>query len=177
MVPKPIFLETRAVFSTQNAEPEFRAPETLTQIDPAGSHAIEAAGGPVLSAGRRNAGTRRWVALAAAYLVVLQAIFAGLASGANAANFSLDRSLAMTLCAGGDMPASQGEGAAAHELISCCMLGCAFSGTGSPAAPIDFLPVVHRTVDLVAFQRRLDLPSGFVAGRSPANPRAPPASL
>lgn len=120
---------------------------------------------------------KRSVALAAAYLVVLQAIFAGLASGANAANFSLDRSLVMTLCAGGDMPASQGDGAAAHELMSCCMLGCAFTGAGAPAAPTNFLPIVHRTVDLVAFQRRLDLPAGFVAGRSPANPRAPPASV
>jgi len=130
-----------------------------------------------LSAGHRKAGMRRWVALAAAYLVVLQAIFAGLASGANAASVSLDRSLAMTLCAGGDQPMSQSDGAAAHELMSCCMLGCAFTGAGAPAAPADFLPVVHRAVDLVAFQRRLDLPSGFVAGRSPANPRAPPASL
>lgn len=130
-----------------------------------------------MSAGHRKAGMRRWVALAAAYLVVLQAIFAGLASGANAASFSLDRSLAMTLCAGGDQPMSQSEGAAAHELMSCCMLGCAFTGAGAPAAPTDFLPVVHRAVDLVAFQRRLDLPSGFVARRTPANPRAPPAGL
>jgi hypothetical protein len=120
---------------------------------------------------------RRWVALAAAYLVVLQAIFAGLASGANAASFSLDRSLAMTLCAGGDQPMSQNNGAATHELMSCCMLGCAFTGAGAPAAPAAFLPVVHRPTDLVAFQLRLDQPSGFVAGRSPANPRAPPASL
>ena len=130
-----------------------------------------------MSAWRHRAGTRRWVALAAAYLIVLQAIFAGLASGANAASFSLDRSLAMTLCAGGDQPMNQGDGAAAHELMSCCMLGCAFTGAGAPAAPSDSLPVVHRAVDLVAFQRRLDLPSGFVAGRSPANPRAPPAGL
>lgn len=131
-----------------------------------------------MSAGRRKAGTRRWVALAAAYLVVLQAIFAGLASGANAASFSLDRSLAMTLCAGGDQPMSQSDGAAAtHELMTCCMLGCAFSGAGAPAAPASFLPVVHRPADLVAFQQRLDLPSGFVAGRSPANPRAPPTDL
>ncbi|HEV2507922.1 hypothetical protein [Bosea sp. (in: a-proteobacteria)] len=120
---------------------------------------------------------RRWAALAAAYLVVLQAIFSGLASGANAASFSLDRSLAMTLCAGGDQPMSQSDGAAAHELMSCCILGCAFTGAGVPAAPADFLPIMHRAVDLVAFQRRLDLPSGFIAGRSPANPRAPPAGL
>lgn len=130
-----------------------------------------------MSAGRHRVGLRRWVALAAAYLVVLQAIFAGLSSGANAASFSLDRSLAMTLCAGGDAPASQSDAAAAHELMSCCMLGCAFTGAGAPAAPTNSLPVIHRAVDLVAFQRRLDLPSGFVAGRSPANPRAPPASL
>lgn len=121
---------------------------------------------------------RRWGALAAAYLVVLQAIFTGLTSGANAASFSLDRSPAMTLCAGGDMPIGQSDGtAAAHELMSCCMLGCAFSSAGAPAAPASFLPVVHRAVDLVAFQQRLDLPSGFIAGRSPANPRAPPTSL
>ena len=119
---------------------------------------------------------RRWVALAAAYLVVLQAIFAGLSSGANAASFSLDRSLAMSLCAGGEAPVSSGNGAAAHEPMSCCMLGCAFSGTGAPAAPADFLPVVHRAADLVAFQRRFDLPRGFAAGHSPANPRAPPVS-
>lgn len=127
-----------------------------------------------MSALRRRTGMRRWVALAAAYLLVLQAIFTGLASGANAAGFSLDRSLAMTLCAGGDVPMDQGGGAA-HQLATCCTLGCAFSGAGAPAAPADFLPVAHRSVDLGAFQRRLDLPAGFVAGRSPANPRAPPA--
>ncbi|MBR3191246.1 hypothetical protein [Bosea sp. (in: a-proteobacteria)] len=121
---------------------------------------------------------RRWVALAAAYLVVLQAIFAGLTSGANAASFSLDRSLAITLCAPGETAGPTGHGeAAAHELMSCCMLGCAFSGTGAPAAPSAFLPIVHRAVDLVAFQRRLDLPHGFVAARFPANPRAPPTAI
>lgn len=131
-----------------------------------------------MSAGRRKAGMRRWVALAAAYLVVLQAIFAGLSSGANAASFSLDRSLAMTLCAPGETAGQTGHGeAAAHELMSCCMLGCAFSGAGAPAAPTAFLPVVHRPTDLVAFQRRLDLPHGFIASRSPANPRAPPVSF
>lgn len=131
-----------------------------------------------LSARRRISGSRRLVALAAAYLLVLQALFAGLASGANAASFGLDRSLAMTLCSGGEMPTAHGNGAAAaHDQASCCLLGCALSGGGAPAAPADFLPVTHRPADLVAFQRRLDLPHGFAAGRSPANPRAPPAAL
>lgn len=130
-----------------------------------------------LSARRRISGSRRLVALAAAYLLVLQALFAGLASGANAANLGLDRALAMTLCSGGEMPMSQNGTTAAHDQASCCLLGCALSGGGAPAAPADFLPVTHRPADLVAFQRRLDLPHGFAAGRSPANPRAPPAAL
>lgn len=151
--------------------------ETLTQIDPAGSHAIEVAGGLVLSAGHRKAGMRRWVALAAAYLVVLQAIVAGLASGAYAASFSLDRSLAITLCAGGAAPANSDSGTAGHEQPLCCTIGCSLSAGGAPAGPADFLPIVHRTGDLVAFQHRPGLPAGFAAGRSPANPRAPPVSL
>lgn len=130
-----------------------------------------------MSARRRRAGWKSWVALAAAYLVVLQAVFAGLASGANAASLSLDRTLALTLCASGAAPMGQGDGAAPHDPSGCCLLGCALSGGGAPAVPADFLPVSHRPVDLIAFQRRLDLPHGFAAGRSPANPRAPPAAI
>lgn len=131
-----------------------------------------------MPARRCMSGSRRLVALAAAYLLVLQALFAGLASGANAANLSLDRALALTLCATGETPMAHGDGAtAAHDQASCCLLGCALSGGGAPAAPADFLPVVHCPADLVAFQRRLDLPHGFAAGRFPANPRAPPAAL
>ncbi|WP_332683369.1 DUF2946 family protein [Bosea sp. (in: a-proteobacteria)] len=115
-------------------------------------------------------------AIAAAYLLVLQAVFAGLASGANAAGASLDRSLGMTLCAPGQMPPAD-DSAAAHQMPSCCTLGCSLSGGGTPAVPASFVPVVHRPVDLIAFQHRLDLPHGFAAGRSPANPRAPPAAI
>ena len=44
---------------------------------------------------RQRTGSSRWVAIAAAYLLVLQAVFVGLASGAHAAGMSLDRSLAI----------------------------------------------------------------------------------
>jgi len=115
-------------------------------------------------------------AIAAAYLLVLQAVFGGLASGAHAAGMSLDRSLGMTLCAPGEMPPADG-GAAPHEMPSCCMLGCFLSGSGAPAATAGFTPVIHRPADLIAFQLRRDLPHGFAAGRSPANPRAPPAAI
>lgn len=131
-----------------------------------------------MSAWRRSRASNRWVAIAAAYLLVLQAVFAGLASGAHAAGMTLDRSLAMTLCAPGDMPAgsSSDNGAAGHDQMTCCVPGCASSGSGVPPAAAGFLPVVHRAIDLIAFARHLDAPHGYVAGRSPANPRAPPSA-
>lgn len=120
--------------------------------------------------------SRRWVAIAAAYLLVLQAIFAGLASGAKAANISLDREFALTLCAPGNTaPASADHAGTAtpHADQSCCTPGCAMSAAGQPPEA-SFEPVVHRAADQVAFSKRLDRPLGFLAGRSPANPRAPP---
>ncbi|KPF71700.1 hypothetical protein IP69_06035 [Bosea sp. AAP35] len=130
-----------------------------------------------MSAFRHSAGSSRWVALVAAYLLVLQAVFAGLASGSQAGTMTLDRTLAMTLCAPGEMPLGGGSdhGTVQHDQMSCCMPGCGFPHGGALAPLVGFLPVIHRSVDLVAFARRLDAPQGYVAGRSPANPRAPPA--
>ncbi len=126
---------------------------------------------------RRSTCSSRWVAIAAAYLLVLQAVFTGMASGAHAAGMTLDRTLAMTLCAPGEMPggAASDTGAVQHDQMTCCILGCALSGGGEPAAASGYLPVIHRAIDLIAFARRLDAPHGYVAGRSPANPRAPPS--
>lgn len=129
-----------------------------------------------MSAFRHSAGSSRWVALVAAYLLVLQAVFTGLAAGSHAGAMNLDRTLAMTLCAPGEMPPSGGaDQGPAHDQLSCCILGCTGSGGGAPAPMAGYQPVVHRAVDLVSFARRLDAPQGYVAGRSPANPRAPPA--
>jgi hypothetical protein len=155
-----------------------RAPPATFPLDPAAIGAIEALGGRALLGWRRRTRSSRWVAVAAAYLLVLQAVVAGLASGAHAAGSSVDRSLAMTLCAPGGMPIGAGadKGAAQHDQMTCCVPGCAFPGGGEPAATGAYLPVVHRALDLIAFARRLDAPPGFVAGRSPANPRAPPSA-
>jgi hypothetical protein len=120
--------------------------------------------------------SRRWVAVAAVYLLVLQAIFAGMASGARAASISLDHELAFMLCAPGSMApadAEHGGKTAPHADMSCCTLGCPMSAGGLPAVA-GFAPVVHRAADQVAFSRRLDRPLGFLSGRTPANPRAPP---
>jgi len=128
---------------------------------------------------RRKALSRRWVAVAAAYLLVLQAIFGGMASGARAASISLDHELAFMLCAPGSMApadAEQGGTTAPHADMSCCTLGCPMAAGGLPAVA-GFVPVVHRAADQVAFSRRLDRPLGFLSGRTPANPRAPPFAV
>jgi hypothetical protein len=126
-----------------------------------------------------NARSSRWVAIAAAYLLVLQAVFAGMASGAHASGMSLDRTLAMTLCATGDMlPGDHSDQASTqHDLMSCCVPGSACPGGDGAPANDAYLPVVHRAIDLIAFARHLDAPHGYVAGRSPANPRAPPSQV
>lgn len=126
---------------------------------------------------RHRACSSRWVAITAAYLLVLQALFAGMASGAHASGMSLDRALAMTLCASGEalLGTHSDQASTPHDLMSCCTLGSAFPGSDGVPATVAYLPVIHRAIDLIAFARRLDAPHGYVAGRSPANPRAPPS--
>ena len=120
--------------------------------------------------------SRKWVALVAAYVLVLQAFFVGLAGIASASSSDFDHLLAASLCApgeGGPGAADSDRSAAAHADQSCCTAGCPMLSGGEPARA-GYERVAHRPADLIAFVRRLDTPVGFVAGRSPANPRAPP---
>ena len=124
---------------------------------------------------RHRAGGRRWVAILAAYLLVLQAVVTGLASGAYAADNAMARSIGMTLCAplGQDQP-DAGSDAAHSKGMERCLMACALASGFAGAPPAGHEPVIYRAVDQVAFARQLDTPQGYVAGRSPANPRAPP---
>jgi hypothetical protein len=120
--------------------------------------------------------SRSRVAIAAAYLLVLQATFAGLASGSQAASISLDHELTLSLCARGNTtPADtdHSKPAVPHADLSCCNVGCSISASGLPEE-VSFEPVVHYTIDEVTFPRHLDRLEVFPAGRSSANPRAPP---
>ena len=111
-----------------------------------------------MSAWRQRAESSRWVAVAVAYLLVLQVVLTGLASGANAASIALDRTLAITLCSPGD--SSPGDttdrGTAQHDLMSGCALGCSHPAHANVPSAIGFLPVVYRIVDLTALIRHLD---------------------
>lgn len=128
---------------------------------------------------RRKAMSRVWVAIAAAYLLVLQATFAGLASGAKAASIGLGHEFTLSLCARGNTTAADTDHsgpAVPHADLSCCNVGCSNSASGLPAEA-SFEPVVHDTIDEVTLYRRPDRLHVFLAVRSPANPRAPPYSI
>lgn len=122
--------------------------------------------------------SRRWVAIFAAYLLVLQAIFAGFAAGAYAKTLAFDRTLALTHCApsGDAAPGGDHGKTQSHAGMSCCTAGCQVLASDDPAEP-GFELLTHRPSDRVAFVRRLDRPVGFLSGHSPGNPRAPPASV
>ncbi|KRE17985.1 hypothetical protein ASE63_01995 [Bosea sp. Root381] len=124
---------------------------------------------------------RGWVAIAAAYLLVLQAVVAGLASGAHAADRVLAQSLGMTLCSplGSHDPGAQGgasgQEAGQPDMMEHCRTACALASNVLVPTSDTHVAVVYRDVDRVAFARQLDTPQGYVGGRSPANPRAPPS--
>lgn len=125
---------------------------------------------------RASSRGRSWVAILAAYLLVVQALFAGFAAGSYANALSLDRTLALTHCApsgdssaGGDHDKAQN-----HAGMSCCTAGCPML-VGADPIQSDFQILSQRPADVVAFARRLDRPVGFLSDHSPGNPRAPPA--
>ena len=125
---------------------------------------------------RASSRGRSWVAILAAYLLVVQALFAGFAAGAYANALSLDRTLALTHCApsGDASPGGEHDKAQNHAGMSCCTAGCPMLA-GTDPVQSGFQILSQRPADIVAFARRLDRPVGFLSDHSPGNPRAPPA--
>lgn len=124
---------------------------------------------------RNGSVVRSWVAIFAAYLLVVQTLFAGFAAGTYANAMSLDRTLALTHCApSGDVQAgSDHDKSQNHAGMSCCTAGCPMLVGADPVQP-QFQLLVQRPVDQVAFVRRLDRPVGFLSDHPPGSPRAPP---
>ena len=117
---------------------------------------------------------RSWVAVVAAYVLVLQGLFGAVVSGQSLAPALLDRAAHLTLCAPGAQSAPlPGEEPAPH-LPACCLLGCAWIGAAyaPPARPA--LPEsVEPGVTIVGFD---DLTRRPLPGRErlAAHPRGPP---
>ncbi|RXT57381.1 hypothetical protein B6S44_02860 [Bosea sp. Tri-44] len=122
----------------------------------------------------RNSRARHWVAIIAAYVLVLQGLFGAAVSGQSLARALLDRTIHLTLCApGAESVPLPGEEPAPH-LPACCLLGCAWLGAAyaPPDRTASFEESALRTT-LVRFDDLTTLP---LPGRErlAARPRGPP---
>ena len=117
---------------------------------------------------------RPWVAIVAAYVLVLQGLFGAVVSGQSLAPALLDRAAHLTLCAPGAQSAPlPGEEPAPH-LPACCLLGCAWIGAAyAPPDRSALLEEVEAGVTIVSFD---DLTGRPLPGqeRLAARPRGPP---
>ncbi|KRE13143.1 hypothetical protein ASE66_22080 [Bosea sp. Root483D1] len=117
---------------------------------------------------------RSWVAIVAAYVLVLQGLFGAVVSGQNLAPALLDRAAHLTLCApGAESVPLPGQEPAPH-LPACCLLGCAWIGAAyaPPDRAISFDEPAPR-IALVRFDGLTALPLPGQE-RLAARPRGPP---
>jgi hypothetical protein len=83
----------------------------------------------------RHPTTRLWVAVLAAYVLVLQGIVGAAASGRSLAPTLLDRTIHLTLCAPGADATPLPDGSERPHLPPCCLLGCAASAALAAPPP------------------------------------------
>lgn len=130
-------------------------------------------GSPSLSA-VRSVRARSWVAIIAAYVLVLQGLFGAVVSGQSLAPALLDRAAHLTLCAPGAQSAPlPGEEPAPH-LPACCLLGCAWIGAAYAPPDRPSLPDgVEPGITIVGFGDLIERPLPGQE-RLAARPRGPP---
>jgi len=123
---------------------------------------------------RRN--RRSWVALLAAFVLVVQSLAGALATGAHAASVQLD-AFGGVICTTDAAPSPSGgdESPEKRHTPSCCLAGClSFAWAALPArAATPLPPLLVRRSDPVVPQRADHRPTERRG--SPANPRAPPS--
>ncbi len=113
------------------------------------------------------------VALVAAYMLVLQALFGAFAAGASAGVPMLD-DFGNPLCITSHEPAPAGEGRDHSGMPDCCAPGCSMF---APATAGDREPNALSNPLRVAYAIRSAMPTIVAVddiARRPGNPRAPP---
>ena len=116
---------------------------------------------------------RMTMALAVAYLLVLQALLGGLASGAHAGSLSAVDGFGQVLCLGAhDGPSSPTD--PAHHTPDCCTTGCQVGAGAALPPPIGI--AVARPAAVRHVQPLLPRPLALAGSgeRSPRHIRAPP---
>jgi hypothetical protein len=118
---------------------------------------------------------RSWVALGAAYTLVVQALLTGLSIGVSAAPMPLDAS-GLVICSSDVakiIPNSSGQRPGRSHLPNCCVPGCSTFGPNAAPPAIVSLPglwMYGRPVAAALHRDRVDPRPE----RTPLNPRAPP---
>lgn len=129
---------------------------------------------PAESVKTRSIRARSWVAIVAAYVLVLQGLFGAALSGQSLAPALLDRTIHLTLCAPGtESVPLPGQDPAPH-LPACCLLGCAWlGGAYAPLVRAALPEQAEPRVEPVSFD---DLIAPPLPGRErlAARPRGPP---
>ncbi|MCV9934737.1 hypothetical protein OIU35_00030 [Boseaceae bacterium BT-24-1] len=117
---------------------------------------------------------RSWVAIVAAYVLVLQGLFGAVVSGQSLAPALLDRAAHLTLCApGSESVPLPGQEPTPH-LPACCLLGCAWIGAAyAPPARAAVVEAVVPRATLVWFDDLAGRPLPWQE-RLAARPRGPP---
>jgi hypothetical protein len=118
---------------------------------------------------------RRAVAVATAYLLVLQAVLTGLVLGAHADPAHRGALAAIICSAAGADSNHSGPPLDNPDRITCCVLGCGMSGPGltPPPAGAVIAPLPPAEAVAVSWTPRTPVDRG--AERTPRNTRAPPA--
>lgn len=122
----------------------------------------------------RSIRARSWVAIVAAYVLVLQGLFGAVLSGQSLAPALLDRTIHLTLCA----PGSEGLPLPGEErtphLPACCLLGCAWIGAAhAPPVRAAIAERAEPRVEPVSFDNLIAPPLPGQE-RLAARPRGPP---
>jgi hypothetical protein len=99
--------------------------------------------GMIRSFGKQRHRARPWIALAAAYMLVLQVVMSGLAAGTAAGSVW---SAIPSICSSGgaNTPDGSGQQPDHSHLPPCCILGCNMSGPSNASPPdVPWLPALR----------------------------------
>lgn len=122
-----------------------------------------------------RSGWRAWLALATCYLLVVQAMVAGLSVTGHAA---AGGALAAVICTPDGVRAVPGDGGvpARSQPMSCCLIGC--SAAGPTVAPPPATDAVLAAPSAASSRLEIAPPGATVPGQrwSPGSARAPPAT-
>lgn len=139
-------------------------------------HAVSAADTTAKPIRPADAPLRRLaLVLAVAYVLVLQALLGGMASGAHAAGFLTVDAFGQTLCLNSH-GAPDAPGETGRHTPDCCLTGCQSAPASALPPPVATTPALPASPSQARTLAPRTAPLAFLPERSPRHTRAPPAA-